>query len=119
MDLQNREDLASHIIPELGICLLHCRTTSVNEAAVATAVPFENNRFNDPYFKGIAACVILLIPRDDCAKINADLLGSVSSSLASDESFVSLVKQSDEEAVRNQLAEILKDHLSSYVAHLD
>jgi len=118
LDLQNREDLASQIIPELGIGLLHCRTTSVNEAAVATAVPFENDRFMNPYFKGIAACVILLIPRDDRTKINADLLGSISSSLASDESFVSLVKQSDEEAVRNRLAEILKNHLSSYVAHL-
>jgi transcriptional antiterminator len=118
MDLQNREDLASQIIPELGIGLLHCRTTAVNEAAVATAVPIETGTFKDPYFKGIQACVILLIPKDDRTKINADLLGSISSSLAEDESFVALVKQTDEEAVRDRLAEILKNHLSSYVAQL-
>ena len=64
------------------------------------------------------SCVILLIPKDDRTKINADLLGSISSSLAEDESFVALVKQTDEEAVRDRLAEILKNHLSSYVAQL-
>lgn len=118
VDLHDREQLSTQLIPELGIGLLHCRTLAVDEAAVATVVPMEADRFKDPYFRGIQACVVMLIPKDDRAKINADLLGSISSALAEDESFVALVKKADEEAVRSRLAEILTNHLSSYIAKM-
>ena len=66
--IEERERLNSQIFPELGIALLHCRSGAVREPVFISCTPRGTGNFKDPYFKGIRAALLMVMPVDDDRK---------------------------------------------------
>ena len=113
-----RERLNSQIFPEMGFCLLHCRTDAVGETVFVSCSPRGDDRFRDPYLKGTRAAVMMLMPIDDHRRIHADVLGRISSSFIKNEVFLQAVQDGSEDIVRTELTHELRTFFSEYVEKL-
>ncbi len=115
--IEEREKINSQIFPELGFALLHCRTGAVREPVFVTCTPRGDGPFTDPYFRGIRAAILMAMPVDDDRKMHAEVLGSISGALATNQAFLDKVKHGREDEIRAELARELKcfffDHLDS------
>ena len=113
-----RERLNSQIFPEMGFCLLHCRTDAVGETVFVSCSPRGDDHFKDPYLKGIRAAVMMLMPIDDHRRIHADVLGRISSAFIKNEVFLKAVQDGSEDNVRTELTHELRTFFSEYVEKL-
>ncbi len=113
-----RERLNSQIFPEMGFCLLHCRTDAVSETVFISCSPRGDDHFKDPYLKGIRAAVMMLMPIDDHRRIHADVLGRISSAFIKNEVFLKAVQDGSEDNVRTELTHELRTFFSEYVEKL-
>lgn len=113
-----RERLNSQIFPEMGFCLLHCRTDAVGETVFVSCSPRGDDRFRDPYLKGTRAAVMMLMPIDDHRRIHADVLGRISSAFIKNEVFLQAVQDGSENIVRTELTHELRTFFSEYVEKL-
>ena len=113
-----RERLNSQIFPEMGFCLLHCRTDAVGETVFVSCSPRGDDRFRDPYLKGTRAAVMMLMPIDDHRRIHADVLGRISSAFIKNEVFLKAVQDGSEDNVRTELTHELRTFFSEYVEKL-
>lgn len=113
-----RERLNSQIFPEMGFCLLHCRTDAVRETVFISCSPRGDDHFKDPYLKGIRAAVMMLMPIDDHRRIHADVLGRISSAFIKNEVFLKAVQDGSEDNVRTELTHELRTFFSEYVEKL-
>ena len=113
-----RERLNSQIFPEMGFCLLHCRTDAVSETVFISCSPRGDDRFRDPYLKGTRAAVMMLMPIDDHRRIHADVLGRISSAFIKNEVFLQAVQDGSENIVRTELTHELRTFFSEYVEKL-
>jgi mannitol operon transcriptional antiterminator len=113
-----RERLNSQIFPEMGFCLLHCRTDAVSETVFISCSPRGDDRFRDPYLKGTRAAVMMLMPIDDHRRIHADVLGRISSAFIKNEVFLKAVQDGSEDNVRTELTHELRTFFSEYVEKL-
>ena len=113
-----RERLNSQIFPELGFCLLHCRTDAVTETVFVSCSPRGSDRFTDPGLKGIRAAVMMLMPVDDHRRIHSDVLGRISGAFIKNEIFLHAVQEGKEDTVRTELTHELRTFFSEYVEKL-
>lgn len=114
-DIKRREKISSQIIPEYGFALLHSRTGGVVKPNFSLCVTKDRKSFSDPYFKGIRAVVIMLIPEDDEAKVNGNIMGFVSSQLIEDTKFLNLIFTGEQEEIKDYLEYILRLYFKQYL----
>jgi len=110
-----RERLNSQIFPELGFCLLHCRTDAVQETVFVSCSPRGSERFSDAGLKEIRAAVLMLMPVDDHRNIHSEVLGRISSAFIKNEAFLKAIQKGQEAAVRTELTHELRTFFSEYV----
>lgn len=113
-----RERLNSQIFPEMGFCLLHCRTDAVTETVFVSCSPRGNDKFTDPTLKGISAAVMMLMPIDDNRRVHSDVLGRISGAFIKNEAFLHAVQQGTEDEVRTELTHELRLFFTEYVEKL-
>ena len=101
-DIQKREEIATQIVPEIGIGLLHARTAGVKKPCIYIGTPENEKKFSHPYFQGIEAIVLMLIPKDEHKEENSRLVGNISQSLMEDGAFLALVKSGNETSVKDR-----------------
>jgi len=115
--VEERERINSQIIPDLGIALLHCRSGAVREPVFISCTPRGSGNFKDPYFRGIRAALLMVMPVDDDRQIHAEVLGSISGAMVTNEYFLKTIKTGREDQIRAELARELKcfffDHLDN------
>lgn len=114
-DIKRREKISSQVFPEYGFALLHSRTRGVVKPNFSLCVTKDRTPFADNYFKGIRAVVIMLIPEDDEAKVNGDIMGYVSSQLIEDGEFLRLIFTGEQERVKDYLEKILRQYFKQYL----
>ena len=113
--IEERERLNSQIFPELGIALLHCRSGAVREPVFISCTPRGTGNFKDPYFKGIRAALLMVMPVDDDRKMHMEVLGSISGSMVTNPYFLKTIKSGREDEIRAELARELKCFFFDYL----
>ena len=113
--IEERERLNSQIFPELGIALLHCRSGAVREPVFISCTPRNGGNFRDPYFKGIRAALLMVMPIDDDRKMHAEVLGSISGAMVTNQYFLQTIKTGKEDEIRAELARELKCFFFDYL----
>ena len=113
--IEERERLNSQIFPELGIALLHCRSGAVREPVFISCTPRGTGNFKDPYFKGIRAALLMVMPVDDDRKMHMEVLGSISGSMVTNPLFLKTIKTGREDEIRAELARELKCFFFDYL----
>ena len=113
--IEERERLNSQIFPELGIVLLHCRSGAVREPVFISCTPRGTGNFKDPYFKGIRAALLMVMPVDDDRKMHMEVLGSISGSMVTNPYFLKTIKTGREDEIRAELARELKCFFFDYL----
>lgn len=117
-DIRRREKIASQIIPEYEFALLHSRTKGVVRPVFAVCLTKELNEFKDPFFRGIKAVIIMLIPEDDHMEENGDIMGFLSSKLVENNDFLDTIFTGDKENIRSFITRELKRYFSQYLDHI-
>lgn len=113
-EISKREKMATQIIPELGIALLHARIAGIFQTGFYVCIP-SNNKFQDEYLQTIEAAVVMLIPDDVHKQENSQILGYLSESLIEDESFLVDIKSGDEIRIKDSLSRLLKRYFNNYL----
>ena len=113
--IEERERLNSQIFQELGIVLLHCRSGAVREPVFISCTPRGTGNFKDPYFKGIRAALLMVMPVDDDRKMHMEVLGSISGSMVTNPYFLKTIKTGREDEIRAELARELKCFFFDYL----
>lgn len=114
-DIMRREKISSQMIPEYGFALLHSRTKGVVKPNFSVCVTKDRTIFLDPYFKGVKAVVIMLIPEDEQVAINIDIMGCLSSQLIENKEFLNLVFEGEKEELKECLEKILRQYFKQYL----
>ena len=112
--IEEREKLNSQIIPELGIALLHCQSKAVKEPVIISCTPRGGGSFKNPYFKGIRAALLMVIPVDNDVKIHREVLGSISGAMITNDNLLKKLKTGKEEEIRPEIARELKCFFFDY-----
>ncbi|MGM9972827.1 MAG: BglG family transcription antiterminator [Clostridiaceae bacterium] len=113
-DIQARERLLTQIFEQERFALLHCRTKGVLNNTFYIFNPKEEC-FTDAYMKKVRSVIVMLMPEGQHNDINMKLLGNISSSLISEESFLINIFQGNEAVIRNQLGDILGDYFERFL----
>ncbi|MDO4615727.1 MAG: BglG family transcription antiterminator, partial [Lachnospiraceae bacterium] len=116
--IREREKMNSQVFPEFGICLLHCRTEGIREPLFLSCTPKKGNGFEDPYFRGVWAAVLLLMPVDEHQKENQDMLGFISAGFVRDEAFLKAFETGQEEKIREVLVKTMKQYFNELLEKL-
>lgn len=114
-DIIRREKISSQMIPEYGFALLHSRTKGVVKPNFSVCVTKDRTVFINPYFKGIKAVVIMLIPEDEQTAINSDIMGCLSSQLIENKEFLDLIFKGEKEELKECLEKILRQYFKQYL----
>ncbi len=114
-DIKNRERLASQMIPEYDFALLHSRTRGVLQPSFRVCVTKNKGRFEDPFFQGIHAVIIMLIPEDEHVSENSDMLGYLSGKLVESREFLQVIFSGEQEEIRAFLTKELKLYFNTYL----
>ena len=113
--IEERERLNSQIFPDLGVALLHCRSGAVREPVFISCTPRGGGNFKDPYFKGIRAALLMAMPVDDDRQMHAEVLGSISGAMVTNEYLLRMIKTGREDEIRAELARELKCFFFDYL----
>jgi mannitol operon transcriptional antiterminator len=107
--LTAREAIASQVVGELGIVLLHTRSGYHASPLFAVIVP-EGNVFTDVYFRQTRSCVLMLLP-ENAPREMTDLMGGISSALIDLPLFLEAVRTGERETIQavleREISEIL------------
>ena len=114
-DIKNRERLASQMIPEYDFALLHSRTRGVLQPSFRVCVTKNKGRFEDSFFQGIHAVIIMLIPEDEHVSENSDMLGYLSGKLVESREFLQVIFSGEQEEIRAFLTKELKLYFNTYL----
>lgn len=112
--LKKRESMYTQVLPDLGIALFHGVTAGVKEISFHVCVTNEQE-FKDPFFQGIQAIIIMMIPNDARLMLNTEMMGYVSSSLINKKQFLNVIKYGSQEAIQTELKSILQEFFFEYV----
>ena len=93
-DLLSRERIATQVIPQLSIILLHAKTSGV-PAPVAGLISPESGGFRNPYFQGAKGGLLLLAP-SECTQEELKVFGYISGALTEDDVFLGAVQSGNE-----------------------
>lgn len=114
-DLLKRESINTQVFPEFGFALFHARTRGVMRPSFAVCVTREREAYTHPYFKGISAVVVMLLPMEDHVAENRALLGHLSETLVEEELFLETILGGGKEEVRELLEGYLKQFFDRYL----
>jgi mannitol operon transcriptional antiterminator len=114
-EIKKREEIATQIIPELEIALLHARVKGIFQCGFYVCAPNNGDRFTNAYMQSVKAVVIMLIPDDEQKHENSQLLGYLSECLISDENFLDQIKSGDELSIRESLTRLMKEYFNQYL----
>lgn len=117
-DIEEREKLGSQIFAEFGFALLHTRTKGVIRPSFGVCITKDKKAFHNPYFKGITAVLVMLLPKDDNVRINSEILGYISSMLIEDYEFLLTITQGEKEEIRAALSQHLRVFFNQYLNKL-
>ncbi|MDR0785743.1 MAG: BglG family transcription antiterminator [Treponema sp.] len=109
--LTAREAIASQVVGELGIVLLHTRSACRASPFFAVIVP-QGEFFTDAYFKRTKSCVFMLAPENTPREIT-DLMGGISSALIDLPPFLAAVHIGDRETIQA----VIEKEISEIIAH--
>ncbi|MDR1432292.1 MAG: PRD domain-containing protein [Propionibacteriaceae bacterium] len=114
--LQQRESLATQVIPELSLALLHARTAGVDRPHLGVLTP-EPGPFTCPALAAVKACVVMLVPQDAGTEV-AELFGRVSSELIDNPEFLAQVHAGQRLELLSRLEELAWDQLLKIIQRL-
>lgn len=114
-DLKRREKLASQVIPEYDFALLHTHTKGVLKPSFSVCLTKDLGKFDDPYFGGIHAIIIMLMPEHIHVKENREILGYLSSSLVENSRFLDVIFTGEKEKIRDYISNELKNYFNQYL----
>ena len=115
-DLMRRERISSQIFAEFGFALLHTRTKGVIRPEFAVCMTKDLGTFQNPYFKNIRTVIIMLVPIDDNAKINNEIMGYLSGMLIEEYEFLDVLSRGDKEEIRGLISRYLKEFFNRYLS---
>jgi mannitol operon transcriptional antiterminator len=93
-----REAVASQVIGEMGIILLHARTAGCTSPVFAVIIP-EGGEFTQTYFKNTKSCVLMIVPEKAPREIT-ELMGGISSALIDLPPFLEAIRVGNRELVQ-------------------
>lgn len=111
-----RERISSQIFAEFGFALLHTRTKGVIRPEFAVCMTKDLGPFQNPYFKNIRTVIIMLVPIDDNAKINNEIMGYLSGMLIEEYEFLDVLSRGDKEEIRGAVSRYLKEFFNRYIS---
>lgn len=114
-DIIRREKIATQIIPEYEFALLHSKTKGVIKPVFAVCLTKDLKEFKDPYFKNIKAVIIMLIPDDDNALENGEIMGHLSSKLIDSNEFLNTILKGDKYEIKSFISKELKLYFNQYL----
>lgn len=117
--LLEREQLATQILPELGIGLLHAKTFGVHKPQVAVAKPITGEHFTDEHMQGARSLLIMLAPSSSHKQENANLLGYISQNLIEDDQLLDVIRKGNEQEIRAHLTRLLKQYFNQYLERIE
>lgn len=107
--ITSREKLSSQVIPELGICLLHCRTQSIQEPIVWVCQS-SMGQFRHSSLSPSKAVVWMIAPEDEHIQIHLDVLGAISSAFVSSPAFLHTIQTGTKTTILMELERILQNY---------
>lgn len=120
--LEEREQLYTQVFPDMGLCLLHCITSAVDQPVFLSCTPRSDGReehaFIQPYFQGTSAAVLMLIPDDEAKALHQEIFGYISGAFVRDPEFVRILQTGDETAIREKLTEVLRSYFYELLERL-
>lgn len=114
-DIRKRERMGSQFFPEFGFALLHARTQGAARPSFSLWVTRGRGPFESPEMKKISAAVIMLLPDDEHAEENSQMLGYLSERMIEEPEFLDAMKNGGEEEVRELLSRYLKQFFNTYL----
>jgi mannitol operon transcriptional antiterminator len=114
-DLMRRERVASQIVPELGLVLLHCRTAGVTSPVFALLSPV-GGCFRRGPLRSVKAGVVMLIPDVDQVG-RTELMGGLSAALIEADGFLGDIVRHRLDRVQARLRDILRQFLIREFEH--
>ncbi len=115
LEIKRREEIATQIIPELEIALLHARVKGIFETGFYVCVPKNHDKFINTYMQSTKAVVIMLIPDDENKQENSQLLGHLSENFIKDTDFLKDVKSGDDIRIKGSLSRLMKEYFNKYL----
>lgn len=114
-DLVSREHLFTQVIPEYGFALLHTMTKGVEKPNFSVYIPEDGEIFEDGYFQKIHSVITMLIPDDERAVINRELMGYLTTCLLDENSLLKTIETGIEEEIRGHVSRLLKRYFKQYL----
>ncbi len=114
-DILRREALGTQIFPDFGFGLLHTKTSGVKRPCFLVCQTEDHTAFVHPYFQGIQAVVLMLMPDDEHLAENREILGFLSEMLVEEDEFLETIQCSGAEEIRAVLAKYLKRFFNQYL----
>ncbi|MDR1386674.1 MAG: HTH domain-containing protein [Propionibacteriaceae bacterium] len=108
-DLMERERVASQVVPELGLVLLHCRTAGVEAPVFALLSPVGGS-FRRGALRSVRAGVVMLVPAADRPG-RTELMGHLSGALVEAEGFLDDILRHRHDRVLARLQGLLRQFL--------
>ncbi|MBQ1544473.1 MAG: PTS sugar transporter subunit IIA [Clostridia bacterium] len=118
-DIVRRETEYSMVWPDQGYALFHCKTEGVQKTSIRVCLPAEGQCLQDPYFQGIRAAILMLVPKDSRAVIHADVMSAFTMAFMKDPDFVAAVKAGDPDDIKERMAAILQTYLQKLLGDLE
>ncbi|MCH4167355.1 MAG: BglG family transcription antiterminator [Megasphaera sp.] len=116
-DLLVRERLNSQIFAEQKFALLHCQSTAVTKPCFVTCSPAGGGSFTNAYFKNIRTVILMVMPDDENKELHRQVLGYISSSLVTDETFFEAIQGQTGPYIFHSLQRILKQYFNTLISH--
>lgn len=114
-DIIAREKVSTQMIPEYGFGLLHARSKGVSYPIFSVCLPNPTKQFTDSKLKDIKVIIVLLMPDNEHAKENREILGCISGSLADNGQFLNVIFEGNEKKIKDNLTKVLKQYFSQYL----
>lgn len=113
-DIIEREKLATQVMEDFDLALLHAKTSGVTAPIFQVYLP-EQGAFTNPYWKGIHCVIVILIPDDSFYLTNGSIVGALSSKLAENDTFIHLLLTGDIQEIKGFLERTLKEFFIQFI----
>lgn len=113
-DIIEREKLATQVMEDFDLALLHAKTSGVTAPIFQVYLP-EQGAFTNPYWKGIHCVIVILIPDDSFYLTNGSIVGALSSKLAENDTFIHLLLTGDIQEIKGFLERTLKKFFIQFI----
>lgn len=116
-DIMKREQLSTQVMKDFQIALLHAKTTGVTTPVFQVYLP-EEGVLTNPYWQGVPCVVLMLLPDDSYYMDNGSILGSLSSKLAENDEFLSILLTKDRIQIQQYLEQLLRKFFIQYIKQI-